>query len=173
MVVKIKSPFCQGIGVRLLPRTNILHGPCSLGSWVRGGPYSLREYGPPDRKLGRTVYPMTPVRGGKRGNLPRAPRYNRGPAVQNCIVLWYKTVVCSLNVHVLRMYKNSYLANLRGTPPPLVFSGPTGPPNDMLPRASLQLSPALDEMYVADYDNSDNRIQKLTHMVTMDLAGTV
>ena len=40
---------------------NILHGPYSLGSWVRGGPYSLREYGPPDRKLGRTVYPMTPV----------------------------------------------------------------------------------------------------------------
>ena len=33
-----------------------------LGSWVRGGPYSLREYGPPDRKLGRTVYPMTPAR---------------------------------------------------------------------------------------------------------------
>ena len=28
-------------------------------------------------------------------------------------------------------------------PPPLVFSGPTGPPNDMLPRASLRLSPAL------------------------------
>ena len=24
--------------------------------------------------------------GGKRGYLPRAPRYNRGPAVQNCIV---------------------------------------------------------------------------------------
>ena len=40
---------------------NILHGPYSLGSWVRGGPYSLREYGPPDRKLGRTVYPMTPA----------------------------------------------------------------------------------------------------------------
>ena len=40
---------------------NILDGPYSLGSWVRGGPYSLREYGPPDRKLGRTVYPMTPA----------------------------------------------------------------------------------------------------------------
>ena len=26
--------------------------------------------------------------GGKRGYLPRAPRNNRGPAVQNCIVLW-------------------------------------------------------------------------------------
>ena len=37
-------------------------GPYSLGSWVRGGPYSLREYSPPDRKLGRTVYPMTPAR---------------------------------------------------------------------------------------------------------------
>ena len=80
---------------------NILDGPYSLGSWVRGGtvfpkgirsagpkigpdripydtgpifgpgggggvrggPYSLREYGPPDRKLGRTVYPMTPAVG--------------------------------------------------------------------------------------------------------------
>ena len=27
------------------------------------GPYSLREYGPPDWKLGRTVYPMTPAHG--------------------------------------------------------------------------------------------------------------
>ena len=26
--------------------------------------------------------------GVKRGYLPWAPRYNRGPAVQNCIVLW-------------------------------------------------------------------------------------
>ena len=26
-----------------------------------GGPYSLREYGPLDRKLGQTVYPMTPA----------------------------------------------------------------------------------------------------------------
>ena len=28
-------------------------------------------------------------------------------------------------------------------PPPLVFSGPMGPSNDMLPRASLRISPAL------------------------------
>ena len=66
MVVKIKSPFCQGIESASSPDCipwmyNILHGPYSLGSWVRGGPYSLREYGPPDRKLGRTAYPMTPA----------------------------------------------------------------------------------------------------------------
>ena len=29
--------------------------------------------------------------GGKRGYLPRAPRYNRGPAVQNCMVLFKNT----------------------------------------------------------------------------------
>ena len=60
--------------------------------------------------------------GGKRGYLPRAPRYNRGPGGQIS----------------------------RGTPPPppgpplLVFSGPMGPLNDMLPRASLWLSLALE-----------------------------
>ena len=60
-------------------------------------------------------------RGGgvKRGYLPRAPRYNRG----------------------------ARRANLNGTPPPppplLVFSVSMGPSNDMLPRASLRLSPAL------------------------------
>ena len=32
-------------------------------------------------------------------------------------------------------------------PPPLVFSGPMGPSNDMLPRASLRLSPALLSLF--------------------------
>ena len=67
-VVKIKSPFYQGIesasspglyslDVQYFRRTVF---PRELGPGG-GGPYSLREYGPPDRKLGRTVYPMTPV----------------------------------------------------------------------------------------------------------------
>ena len=66
-VVKIKSPFYQGIesasspglyslDVQYFRRTVF---PRELGPG--GGPYSLREYGPPDRKLGRTVYPMTPA----------------------------------------------------------------------------------------------------------------
>ena len=65
-VVKIKSPFYQGIESASSPGLYSLDVqyfggtvfPRELGPG--GGPYSLREYGPPDRKLGRTVYPMTP-----------------------------------------------------------------------------------------------------------------
>ena len=68
-VVKIKSPFYQGIesasspglyslDVQYFRRTVF---PRELGPGGGGGPYSLREYGPLDRKLGRTVYPMTPA----------------------------------------------------------------------------------------------------------------
>ena len=66
MVVKIKSPFCQGIesasspglyslDVQYFTRTVF---PRELGP---GGTVFPKEYGPPDRKLGRTVYPMTPA----------------------------------------------------------------------------------------------------------------
>ena len=64
--IKIKPQFCQGIESAPPPPDcipwmyNILDGPYSLGIWVRGGPYSLRVYGPPGRTLPRTVYPMTP-----------------------------------------------------------------------------------------------------------------
>ena len=83
-VVKIKSPFYQGIesasspglyslDVQYFRRTVFPRelGPGGGGGGggtvfprelgPGGGPYSLREYGPPDRKLGRTVYPMTPA----------------------------------------------------------------------------------------------------------------
>ena len=66
-VIKIKPQFCQGIESASSPGLYssdvlfFLKGPCSLGCWVRGGQYSLRVYGPPDRTLPRTVYSMTPV----------------------------------------------------------------------------------------------------------------
>ena len=79
-VVKIKSPFYQGIesasspglyslDVQYFRRTVF---PRELGPGGGGGPYSLREYGPPDRKLGRTVYPMTPARESEKSHLARA-----------------------------------------------------------------------------------------------------
>ncbi len=64
---EIKQKYRQGIESDPLPDRvpwmyKILDGPYTLGSWVRGGPYSLREYGPPDRILPRTVMPMTPAK---------------------------------------------------------------------------------------------------------------
>ena len=51
-VVSASSP---GLDVQYFRRTVF---PRDLGP---GGPYSLRVYGPPDRTLPRTVYPMTPA----------------------------------------------------------------------------------------------------------------
>ena len=75
MVVKIKSPFCQGIESASYPglySLDVLYFtrtvfPRELGPGGGGGggglrEYGLREYGPPDRKLDLTVYPMTPAR---------------------------------------------------------------------------------------------------------------
>ena len=80
---------------------NILHGPYSLGSWVRGGPYSLREYGPPDRKLGRTVYPMPPAARAIANSLTVATTIHNRIKLA-LIGFWVSTTSPTLSLYMLR-----------------------------------------------------------------------
>ena len=97
-VVKIKSPFYQGIesasspglyslDVQYFRRTVF---PRELGPGG-GGPYSLREYGPPDPKSGRTIYPMTP-------EPPKEKRIARELSVRYFVLSWLS---CTLNYGLL------------------------------------------------------------------------